>query len=67
MGFCGAQVVKNPPCNAGDTASIPPWSGKIPYASQQLSPRAATTKACALEPVLHKKRSRRSENPEHRS
>ena len=35
------SVVKNLPANAGGTGSNP-WSGKIPYASEQLSPWATT-------------------------
>ena len=30
-------MVKNPPCNAGDTGSIPGWGTKIPHATEQLS------------------------------
>ena len=41
--FPGGAVVKNPPSNAGDTGSIPGWGIKIPHATGQLSPRAATT------------------------
>ena len=40
--FPGGAVVKNPPTNAGDMDS---WSGKIPYAVEQLSPCATTTEA----------------------
>ena len=35
-------MAKNPPVKAGD-----PWSGKIPHATEQLSPSAT-----AVEPVL---------------
>ena len=50
-----------------------PWSGKIPHAADQLSPRATTTEAhvpqllkpARLEPVLHSKRSHCSEKPAH--
>ena len=48
MDFPGGPVVKNPSCNAGDTCSIPGRGTKIPDASGQLSPRAATT-----EPTSH--------------
>ena len=41
--FPGGSVVKNPPSTAGDTGSIPGGRTKIPHASGQLSPRAATT------------------------
>ena len=39
-------MVKNPPANAGDTGSSPD-PGKIPHATEQLSPCATTA-----EPVL---------------
>ena len=35
-------MVKNPPSNAGDVGSIPGRGTKIPHATGQLSPRAAT-------------------------
>ena len=34
----GGLVVKNLPCNAGDSGSIPGWKTKIPYAAGQLNP-----------------------------
>ena len=40
-------MVKNPPCNAGDTGSIPGRRAKIPYAAGQLSPHTATAEARA--------------------
>ena len=45
-------MVKNPPANAGHRFEL--WSGKIPHATEQLSPRATTTeartpRACALQ------------------
>ena len=43
-----------------------PWSGKIPYATEQLGPWATTTEPARLEPVLCNKRGRRSERPAHR-
>ena len=39
--FPGGPVVKNPPGNIGDTGSI--WPGKLPHATEQLSPCARTT------------------------
>ena len=72
-------MVKNSPASAGDLGSIPlpgrshmdPWSGKIPQATEQLSPCTTTQpnepqllKPVCLEPVLHK-RSPRDENPMH--
>ena len=41
-GFPGGAVVENLPANAGDTGSIPGWGTKIPHATGQLSPCAAT-------------------------
>ena len=41
-GLPGGAVVKNPAANAADTGLIPD-SGKIPHASEQLSPCATTT------------------------
>ena len=38
--FPGGPVVKNSPCNAGDTRSITGWGAKIPHAAEQLSPCA---------------------------
>ena len=37
--FPGGPVIKNPPSNAGDMASIPGRGTKIPHAMGQLSPR----------------------------
>ena len=59
--FPGGPVVKNPPCNAEDTGSIPSQGTKIPHAAGQLNPCATTTElACrklqsphALEPTRH--------------
>ena len=36
-------MVKNQPCNAGDAGSSPGQGTKIPYATGQLSVRAAAT------------------------
>ena len=43
-----------------------PWSGKILYATEQLTPCTATTKPCMLQPVLHK-RSHHSEKLKHQT
>ena len=40
--FPGGPVVKNLPCKAGDTGSIPGWGTKIPHAEEQLTPHATT-------------------------
>ena len=75
--FPGGPVAKNLPANVGNTGSVPGPGTKIPNAAGQLSQRTTTTEpmssACepqlpspwALEPVLHDKRSRRSEKPAH--
>ena len=47
MDFPGGLVVKNPPCNAGDTGSIPGRRAKIPHVAGQLSPHTATAEARA--------------------
>ena len=56
-----------------------PWSGKIPHATEQLSPcakntdpvfqslQAATTEPTRLEPVLSNKISHRNEKPTHQN
>ena len=36
-------MVKNLPCNAGDTGSIPRQGTRIPHAMEQLSPHATNT------------------------
>ena len=41
--FSDGPVVKNPPCNAGDTGSIPGQGTKIPHAMGHLSLPATTT------------------------
>ena len=43
MGLPWWSMVKNPSCNAGHAGLIPGWGTRIPHASGQLSPRAATT------------------------
>ena len=43
--FPGGPVVKNSPCNASDAGLIPGWRAKIPQASEQLIPCAATPEA----------------------
>ena len=46
--FPGGPVVKNLPCNAGDTCSVPGQGNKLPHALKQLSPHAVTP-----EPMHH--------------
>ena len=45
--FPGGTVVKNTPCQCR-AHRLGPWSGKIPHATEQLSPCTTTT-----EPVLY--------------
>ena len=47
--FPGGPVVKNLPSNAGDEGWIPGPGTKIPHATGQLSPWAATREACTLQ------------------
>ena len=62
--FPDDPVVENPPCNAGDTGSIPDLGrSHMPpvnraWVSQLLRPSAATS-----ELVLHNKRKQRNEKP----
>ena len=41
--FPGGPVVKILPCNTEATGSTPGQGSRIPHATRQLSPRAATT------------------------
>ena len=41
--FPGGTVVKNPPANQCRGHGFEPWSGKIPHATEQLTPCATTT------------------------
>ena len=59
LDFPDGPVVRNPLANAGDTG-FSPWSGKIPYATGQLSLWATTT-----ESVLCNKRNLCHEKPAH--
>ena len=43
-----------------------PWSGRIPHATEQLSPWATTTEPARLEPVLRNERGHDNERPAHR-
>ena len=52
-------MLKNPLANAGDMG-FEPWSGKIPHATEQLSPCAT-----AIEPALRNKGGHCSEKPVH--
>ena len=54
--FLGGAVVKNPPANAG----FNPWPGKIPHATEQLSPCTTTT-----EPALYSLRPTTTEPAHH--
>ena len=57
-GFPGGPVVRNLPCNAGDTGFIPGWGTKIPRATERLSSCATTT-----EPVYSRVRVLRLQKP----
>ena len=46
--FPGGPVVKNSPCNAGDSGLIPGWGTKVPHASEKLSPRATARESVSL-------------------
>ena len=46
--FPGSPEVKNLPCTAGDSGSIPGQGTKTPHASEQLSPCATSTEAHVL-------------------
>ena len=54
--FPGGRMIKNLPANVGDMGLIP-GLGKIPHAVGQLSPRAAATEACMVEPMFCNERS----------
>ena len=46
--FPGGPVVKNPPCNAGDSGLILGQGTKIPHTVKQLYPHATATEAREL-------------------
>ena len=46
--FPAGPVVKNLPCNAGDTGSVPGQGTKIPYATGQLSLCVAASEPMSL-------------------
>ena len=48
-GFPGGLMIKNLPAKVGD-AEFNPWSGKIPHATGQLSPRAPTAESVLYSP-----------------
>ena len=48
--FTGGSVVKNLPCNVGNTRSIPGLGTKIPFAAEQLCPCSAITKPQGMIP-----------------
>ena len=52
--FPGGPVVKDLPCDAGNTGSIPDRKAKIPHAMEQLSLRTAPT-----DPSRHEERAHR--------
>ena len=56
-GFPGGPVVKNPPCNAGDTGLSPGRGTKVPHAAEQQSLRPQLESPCTKTkaPVRHNK------------
>lgn len=52
-GFPGGPRIKNPPCNAGDSGSIPGLGTQIPHAAGPLSPHATTTRVQAPQLETH--------------
>ena len=56
-------MVENPSCNAGDTGSIPGQGTKIPCATGQLSPCAATTALWSLHATARENPVCRNEEP----
>ena len=44
--FPGGLIVKNLPCNAGDTGLINGWGSKIPYTTEQPSPGTQGSERC---------------------
>ena len=44
----GGPTVKNPPCSSGDSGSVPGRGTKVPYAKEQLSPRATARESTPL-------------------
>ena len=78
QGFPGDPVVKNPPCNARDPGSTPgPRRFHMLWSSWACGPQLQSPcsgahelqllKSTRLEPMLHNKRSHRSEKPLHRN
>ena len=50
--FPGGIADKNLPDNTGDSR-FDPWSGKIPYTAEQLSPWATTTEPTCPRAISH--------------
>ena len=76
--FPGGTVVKNPPANAGDTgSSLGLGRSHMPRSNEARLPQLLSLcsrarepqmlKSVLLEPVLHNKRSHRSEKHTHRN
>ena len=61
--FPGGPVIKNPPCNAGDTGLILGWETKISHAEEQLSLNAARHNYWAL--ITTRESVRRKEKTSH--
>ena len=56
--FLGDPVVKNLPCNTGDSGLIPGQGTEVPHATWWLSPQPAATEACT--PQLESLKCKRS-------
>ena len=56
--FLGVLVVKNLPCNIGDSGLIPGQGTEIPHATWRLSPQPAATETCT--PQLESLKCKRS-------
>ena len=54
--FPGGPVVKNPPCNAGDSGSIPGQGTKVSLAVDQLSLSATTKTQHGQSKIIRVKR-----------
>ena len=63
-GFPGGPVVKNPPCNAGDTSLIPgPGRSHMPWNNKACVPQLLSQQSTAG--AAKKKRSHRNETSAH--
>ena len=61
LSFWGGPVVKNPPCNAGDTGSIPGQERSTSHGTTK--PMSHDFRGCALEPSSRNQRSLCAQSP----